>query len=197
MMERKKSKFIRMMAILAVIILCMPNMIVHASESGKSEYSSDINQNDGTIIVIRDSNGAIVETHEMGRQIFVNGTQYTIPAGGTLTTYQYWASVNFSAGFYFVHSSYSGYATTRDRSVTITIRKSPSVGGTRTVVASKTYSTNEESNIYDSGYSSGIQAGCSDVALSVTPGDSDRYYDAVYKNNSSNSMTISLMVARD
>lgn len=68
---------------------------------------------------------------------YVNGTQYTIPAGGTLTTYQYWSSIDFSAGFYFVHSSYSGYATTRDRSVTITIRKSSSVGGTRTVVASK------------------------------------------------------------
>jgi hypothetical protein len=133
----------------------------------------------------------------MDRQLYVNGTQYAIPAGGTLTTYQYYASEDFTAGFFFVHASYSGYATTRDRSIKITVRKASSVGGTRYTVASSTFSTNEEDNTYNPGYLPGFPADCSAVVIDVVPDSNYRYYDTVYENMSNNSATVSLLVSRD
>lgn len=148
-------------------------------------------------IVIRDSNGSIVEMHYLSRQLYVNGTQFTIPASGSLTTYQYDTSIAFFTGFYFVHSNYSGYATTRNRSVTITIRNASSVGGARSIVSTNTFSTNEESNIGNTYYVSGIHPGCTAISIDAMSVSSRPYYDAVYKNNSSSSLTISLLVGRD
>ena len=159
------------------------------------EIEQNYNANDA--IVIRDGNGNIVEIHHLSRQIYVDGTQYTIPANGSLTTYQYDTSVAFYAGFYFIHSDYSGYATTRNRSVTITIRNASSVGGSRNIVSSNTFSTNEESNTGSRYYISGIQPGCTAISVEAMTSSVRPYYDAVYKNNSASSLTISLLVGRD
>ena len=112
--------------------------------SPKTDQNYDAKNENLFAIVIRDADGNIVETHYQTRTLYVDGTQYNIPAGGTLTTYQYQASIAFFAGFYFIHSDYSGYATTRNRSVTITIRNASSVGGTRNTVSTNTFNTNEE-----------------------------------------------------
>lgn len=156
-----------------------------------------VNDDNPFAIVIRDADGNIVETYYQTRTLYVNGTQYNIPAGGTLTTYQYDTSIAFFAGFYFIHPDYNGYATTRNRSVTVTIRNASSVGGTRHSVYTGTFSTNEESNTSSAYYESGIQAGCSCISINKMSDSSRSFYDAVYKNNSTSSMTISLLVGRD
>ena len=86
---------------------------------------------------------------------------------------------------------------TRNRSVTVTIRNASSVGGTRHSVFTGTFSTNEESNTSSAYYESGIQAGCSCISIDKMSDSSRSFYDAVYKNNSTSSMTISLLVGRD
>lgn len=186
----------RFMAVLLIMLFF--SSAAHATGANDRLQNDDyVPSNDNLFIVICDGEGNVVETHTVSRQIYVNGTQYTIPANGTLRTYQYYASDDFTAGFYFIHSDYSGYATTRNRNVKITVYNSSSVGGTRYYVDSQTFSTNEEDNTNDSGYTSGIQPGCSSVAISVTPVSDKPYYNAVYKNESSNSLVISLLVARD
>lgn len=114
-----------------------------------------------------------------------------------MRTYQYGAAIAFYAGFYFVHSDHSGYATTRNRSVTVSIRAASSVGGTRVEKDHEIFSTNEENNIGTEYYEAGIQAGCSAVRLEWMVEESSLYYDALYTNNSSSSMTIALLVGRD
>lgn len=81
--------------------------------------------------------------------------------------------------------------------MSLTIRKATSNGGTRTDVEKATFSTNEENNIGTTYYEAGIQAGCTEVMLQMMVGSSKAYYDALYKNNSSSSMTIALLVGKD
>lgn len=194
------KRMIRVIAVLLVAVVSLSFAGVYATnEEGGTVNNSGygFSKDNGQYIVIRDADGRIVETHEMSRQLYVNGTQYTIPAGGTLTSHCYYASVDFTAGFYFVHSSYSGNATTRDRSVTITIRRGTTVHGTRQYLTPHTFSTNEEDNYYSPYYFAGIQAGCTGMIVSDTPSDGYHYYEAVYQNNSGSSMVISLLVSRD
>ncbi|MBR5571534.1 MAG: hypothetical protein IKV99_02700 [Oscillospiraceae bacterium] len=180
----------------AVMVLSICSISVFAV-TPETHQNYDIKNENPFAIVIRDAEGNVVETYYQTRQLYVDGTQYTIPANGTLTTYQYDTSIAFFAGFYFTHSDYSGYATTRNRSVTITIRNAPSVGGTRSTVSTHTFSTNEENNTGNAYYISGIQPGCTAISIDKTTVSSRPYYDAVYKNNSASSLTISLLVGRD
>ena len=181
----------------AVMVLSLCSVSAFAA-SPDADRNYDVNDDNPFAIVICDADGNIVETHYQSRMLYVNGTQYDIPAGGTLRTYQYGASTAFYAGFYFIHPDHNGYATTRNRSVTISIRKATSVGGTRSEVNAKTFSTNEEYNTNSSFYVSGIQAGCTAISFQVLINDSSLcYYDALYTNNSSSSMTIALLVGRD
>lgn len=191
----RSKKFIGFI-LAAVMVLSLCSVQAFAV-SPKTDQNYDAKNENLFAIVIRDADGNIVETHYQTRTLYVDGTQYNIPAGGTLTTYQYQASIAFFAGFYFIHSDYSGYATTRNRSVTITIRNASSVGGTRNTVSTNTFNTNEENNTGSAYYISGIQAGCSAIEIDKMADTSRPYYDAVYKNNSSSSLTISLLVGRD
>lgn len=191
----KIKRFISfILAAVMILSLCSVSAFAASPETDQDYTSSDDNP---FAIVIYDADGNIVETHYLPRTLYVNGDQFTIPAGGTLRTYQYGAAIAFYAGFYFVHSDHSGYATTRNRSVTVYLRSASSVGGDRTVVDYGTFSTNEENNIGNANYEAGIQAGCSAVRLEWMVKDSSLYYDALYKNNSSSSMTIALLVGRD
>lgn len=149
---------------------------------------------DSILIVIRDADNNILKT-QLIRYNYVDGTQVTIPANGTFTTYQYYASTGFGAGFYFNHITYGDPATTRDKTLSIKIRKAASVGGTRTNLITGTFSTNEEDNIYHSGYNNGSN-GLS-VAISVPADPSKPYHDAVYTNLSSTSIVVSMLVSVD
>lgn len=193
-MTMKKDRFISFI-LSTVMVLSLCSSAFAVSLDANQNY--DVKDENPFAIVIRDAAGNIVETYYQTRTLYVNGTQYDIPAGGTLTTYQYDTSIAFFAGFYFTHPDYDGYATTRNRSVTVTIRNASSVGGTRRSVFTGTFSTNEESNTSSTYYESGIQAGCSCISIDKMSDSSRPYYDAVYKNNSTNSMTISLLVGRD
>lgn len=191
----KIKRFIgSILATVMVLSLCSVSASAASAKATRNYVAKDDNP---FAIVIRDANGNVVETHYQTRTLYVDGTRYSIPAGGTLTTYQYQASVAFFAGFYFIHSDYSGYATTRNRSVTITIRNASSVGGARNTISTNTFNTNEENNTGSTYYISGIQAGCSAIEIDKMVDSTRPYYDAVYKNNSSSSLTISLLVGRD
>lgn len=190
----KSKRFIGLLLAALMIFSLSPVSAFAAGKESGQNYGAD---GEIFMIVIRDGDGNIVETHHLSRQLEVNGTQFTIPAGGTLTTSTYHASIAFFAGFYFVHPDYSGYATTRNRSVTITIRNASSAKGTKSDVSSEPFSTNEEDNTSSPYYSSGIQAGCAEVAIDAMADSSRPYYDAVYKNNSASSLTIALLVGRD
>ena len=193
-MTMKKNRFISFI-LSAVMVLSLCSLAFAVSLDADQNY--DVKDENPFAIVIRDAAGNIVETYYQTRTLYVNGTQYDIPAGGTLTTDQYDTSIAFFAGFYFIHPDYNGYATTRNRSVTVTIRNASSVGGARRSVFTGTFSTNEESNTSSTYYESGIQAGCSCISIDKMSDSSRPYYDAVYKNNSTSSMTISLLVGRD
>lgn len=181
-------------ALVMLMILTACTSLVFASNDADN-YGSTVGF-DGIRIIINDADGNIVEVHDLHRNVYVNGTQYTIPAGGDLTTYQYYSSIEFYAGFFFEHSAYSGYATTRNRSVTIKIRNASSVGGTRYLVKSGTFSTNEEDNVNSLFYDHALAEGNA-IVYSATASSARPYYDAVYHNNSSSPLTISLLVGRD
>lgn len=147
----------------------------------------------GFFIVIRDCDGNVVETYARSRVMYVNGTQYEIPANGSLTTYQYEPSDGFSAGFYFTNTSYSGNATTANRTVKITIENASTIGGERKDVVRQTFSTNLNDNpkYMTNHYGKAIDVKAPRI-------DSNRpYYDAKYENTSSQSVIISLLVTSD
>lgn len=183
-MKNYKLLTVLFTVILSTFTLCAN---IHAIENRNYENDS------GFLIVIRDCDGNVVETYAQSRFIYVNGTQYNIPAGGSLTTYQYEPSTEFSAGFYFTNTSYSGDATTANRSIKITIENSSTIGGSRSDVVSRTFSTNlkdnpDYRNIYDGKM----------IALSVSSISGSRpYYDAKYENMSSQSATVSLFFSAD
>lgn len=154
---------------------------------------SDSGRDPGMMFVIRDADGNIVETYAQSRMIWVDGVQFTIPANGTLSTMRYDVSLGFSAGFYFTHTSYSGFATTPDRAVEIAIYNSSSVESARNYVISKAYSTNLGANPNCYSLPNGYCAILSPSSVS----SSRPYYEIVYTNLSSSSMTISLYIAKD
>ena len=195
----QKKKLVGFVVMLLVIALLSPNIDVYATNSneglGENTYDSMLDK--GVWIVIRGAEGNIVETHELGRQLVVNGNQYTIPAYGTMTIGTYYAANNFMAGFYFVHSLYTGYATTRNREVEVRVRHSSTLHGVYDKLIEESFYTNEESNYSSPYYYSGIQPGCSCVAYSITPSNNKHYFEVRYKNKSSLSVVLSALIARD
>ena len=196
----RKLKCILTAFVITIMTLCTP--VYAASNKNYTVYDDYGNSfsvgEDDILVVIYDAEGNIVSSDIQPRQIYVNGTQVTIPAKGSAVTYQYMPSKNFTAGFYFVHSSYDGYATTPNRSITVRIRNSDSIGGTRYIVKSETFSTTESDNYNSPYYVSGVQAGCSSVAIYTNSISSVRpYYDARYLNDSSSEATVSVFVSMD
>lgn len=111
-MTMKIKRFISSI-LTAVLVLSICSVSAFAVTSEDTQ-NCVVNDDNPFAIVIRDADGNIVETYYQTRTLYVNGTQYNIPAGGTLTTYQYDTSIAFFAGFYFIHPDYNGYATTRN-----------------------------------------------------------------------------------
>ena len=192
-------KCIGLIALLLVIALLSPNMAVYAANDneGYAEYPNDDVRENEVRIVIRDAEGNIVETHELGRQLIVNGAQYTIPSYGSLTVGTYYASTNLMAGFYFIHGSYPGYATSRNRKIAVSVRQSSTLHGVYTSAGYGSYSTNEENNLTNPDYYSGVQPGCSFVALSITPSNNNHYFEVSFISQSSLSTVLSILISRD
>lgn len=139
--------------------------------------------------VIRDKDGNVVETipFPAGRATYVE-TPYTLPPGGTFTSYQYKPSIAFQIGF--TYSTRDGsVTTTRDLMVKLDVFNASSIGGTRYLVKSASYSTNCEYNYDDTDGS---------VLLGAYPVSSSRpYYNGVVTNPTSQSMTIVIVVTCD
>ncbi len=195
------KKVIKFFALMAAIALILPGISIFALEDNGNYDDVDnstVSNKDKLIHVeIRDADGKIVESYEIDRTTYVNGTQHTIPAGGSYLADTYYASMDFTAGFFFVHPNYTGYATTRDREITVVIRKGTSVHGTRKNAKQETFSTNIENNTSSEYFFSGEPAWSSGVELSVTPSGGYYYYDVIYYNNSTSPTTVSVLISRD
>ena len=95
-MTMKKNRFISFI-LSAVMVLSLCSLAFAVSLDADQNY--DVKDENPFAIVIRDAAGNIVETYYQTRTLYVNGTQYDIPAGGTLTTYQYDTSIAFLRDF--------------------------------------------------------------------------------------------------
>lgn len=165
------------------------------------EYGNEfvINE-DEVLVVIYDENEEIVSTYKQNVHPYtthVDGTQYVIPKNGSAVTLSYIPGHYFYAGFCFTHPSYNSNATTRNRSVTVTIQNASAPQNVpKRNITQKTFSTNAEDNWGDSNYVD--RDGKSYVGIrtdSISPYYG--YYNAKYENESSNSLTIALIVTLD
>lgn len=103
-MKNKKTVSIIMCMLMTLSVYSVPAYAHNSSENLTENYKNSFSKDDeGMEIVIYDADGNIVSTDKINRTIYVNGTQYNIPAGGTLQTYQYETNKEFYAGFYFKH----------------------------------------------------------------------------------------------
>lgn len=195
----KRIKNILIALLVGLTAVCTPVYAASSESHYVDEYGNTFDMTNGSLVVIYDEFGNIVESCLQPRSIQVNGTQYSIPPRGSFVTAQYTPSSSFDAGFYFEHSSCSGNATTPDSSITVLIRNATTLNATtRYGVATKTFSTTKSDNIGSSYYIDGIQSGCSLVRISAPSISSSRpYYDAKYSNNTNNYVTISLFVSTD
>lgn len=154
--------------------------------------NSYILREDQILGITYDADGNIVDTEISTQSTYLAGTQKTIPAGGKFTSYQYKAKSAFCIGFYFYYYS-DEIATTRNRSVRLTIKSAESVGAsTRYTEASETFSTNmedNESNTYFKPNGGGYH-----MELEVNVVSSRPYYNGIYENLSSNPVTLSLLL---
>lgn len=89
---------------MAAIALILPSMSIFALEDNGNYDDVDkstVSNKDNLIHVeIRDADGKIVESYEIDRTTYVNGTLHTIPAGGSYLADTYYASIDFTAVFF-------------------------------------------------------------------------------------------------
>ncbi len=140
--------------------------------------------------VIRDRDGNVVETipFPTERVAYVD-TLYTLPAGGTFTSFQYEPSMAFSIGFSYGKLGTTEIVTTRNRKVKLEVFNASSIGGTRYLVDSGVFSTNSEDNYDDT--TGSCLLGTSSISSSRP------YYNGVLTNTSSQSLTINIIVTSD
>ena len=134
-------------------------------------------------LIIADAEGNIVYEETISLYTtYVDGSLYTIPAGGTLTTYKYYPSAYFSTGFKISE-------TTANRDIKIELFKSASIGGTRTKVTEKTVNTSTSATIGPDNNT---------YMVSTNSIDSSKpYYNGKITNMSSSSMILALCVVMD
>lgn len=140
-------------------------------------------------MVIRDGDGNIVETYPITRMKYVDSV-YTIPANGSFTTYYYEPSVAFSIGFKFYDDS-GNLVTTRDRKVSLTINKFTDYALGKVQVITDTYSTNYEDNEMLPSAREFVGIETSHISGAYP------YYNGVFKNLSSSSLKIRIVVSMD
>lgn len=153
-------------------------------------YANEVGEN-GIFGIVTNSDGEVVRTIPMpvGRNIYVD-TGTTLQPGETLTTYQYKPVGSFFAGFRF-WGRYDDTPTTPDRRIKISVYNASSVGGTRYVVSSHSYSTNIEENSGNLGLDSAVAITLNNISA-VRP-----YYNAEYTNLSSSSLYLNFFVGMD
>lgn len=167
----------------ALFIFAISSSLLVCAEEDYSNYFG----------VIRDKDGNVIETIPFPTERFLYvDTPYTLPPGGTFTSYQYEPSIGFYIGFAYSTrgtSSSSVTHTTRDRKVKLEVFNASSIGGARYMVKSGIYSTNKEDNYDDT--TGTCLLGVSSIS-SIRP-----YYNGVITNVSSQSLTIVVNVVCD
>lgn len=139
--------------------------------------------------VICNADGEIVETIPMPRITYVDSVvelSANLESGYTFTTYQYKPTGGFNIGFKCIDDN-GNVVTTRNCRVKMAIYNSASVGGTRTLVESQTFSTNEEDN--DLYYDGWVEIYTDSISSSKP------YYNGVFTNMSSKKLTIRIGVS--
>ena len=174
----------KILAISISIIILITALVVPVSAADSRQKSADPTESNAFLIVIQDANGDVVYSELATRLTYVNGTQYSIPSGGTLTTYQYQPSQAFSTGYLIPPK------TTANCSLTLTIYNSSSIGGTRNYVTSRNINTS--TTPADSGPTNDSVSAWVYSISSTYP-----YYNGEIKNNSSFTATVAVLVTMD
>ncbi|MBE6889131.1 MAG: hypothetical protein E7485_03840 [Ruminococcaceae bacterium] len=166
----------RIISLIAATFIAIQTLTVFAfaeTNAGDSYY----------YLTISDANGNIVQSEIMNaRTTYVNGAKYSIPAGGSLTTYQYCPSINFSTGFKISE-------TTPNKSVTVSIYNSACIGGKRSRVKSRTLNTSTTGTV---GPDSDTYMVSTDSISTTKP-----YYNGKITNNSGSTITVAVVVTMD
>ena len=163
--------------LVTAIMMCMISITAFATDNDDIEYQHYLG-------VIRDADGNVVELVPMPYIYPYVDSVYTLPAGGTFTTYQYVPRTAFQLMFGF-NDEDGNLVTTRDAKIKMAIYNSASVGGTRYLVKSKTFSTNKE----DYGkYDEFAEISTSNIS------EARPYYNGVFTNVSNKEVTARLVV---
>ncbi|MCM1335959.1 MAG: hypothetical protein NC084_09385 [Bacteroides sp.] len=173
-----------MKKIILVVLIC----IMTFTSIPSTAYANEMGE-DGIFGVVLNADGEVVRVIPMpvGRSIYVD-TGVTIEAGGSFVSYQYEPTDEFSAGFRF-WGRYDDTPTTPDRRVVVSICNASSIGGTKYSVVSKAYSTNYADNVGQVDFDSAIILGAPGISATCP------YYNAEFKNLSSSSVYLNIVVS--
>lgn len=195
------KRFISILLTMMILSLCMCFAYASGDLSTKVKvYDEDGNEYligpDEVLGIVRDANGNIVSQTITPYTTYVDGSIYSIPSGGTFTSYQYTATDNFAAGFYFVKNNKQ--VTDAGKTVYITIQNASQIGGSKATLKSCSFSTTEADNAGINEYYFGAVNGGSGVQLVAENLNASRpYHNAVYKNTSSSTLSIAILISKD
>ncbi len=161
--------------LVAAIMMCTVSITALANDD--MEYQHYLG-------VIRDADGNVVDLIPMPYIYPYVDSVYTLPAGGTFTSYQYLPRTAFQLMFGF-NDEDGNLVTTRNAEIKMSIYQSESVGGKRYLVKSGTFSTNKE----DYGkYDDWVDIGVTNIS------EARPYYNGVFTNVSDKEVTARLAV---
>lgn len=136
----------KVISILFICVICITAIPTTA-------FADEIIIDNTTLGTITDADGNVVETLTIPRTVPTNGKYvdsiYTIPAGGSLTTYQYKPEKYIEFGFGYYADDEKTVVTTRNGEILLELYRSSSIGGTRERVRGYTFSTNYEEIVPD------------------------------------------------
>ncbi|MGN0679883.1 MAG: hypothetical protein ACI4JS_09495 [Oscillospiraceae bacterium] len=156
---------------------------------------------DSPLGVITDANGNIVEVLTVPRAVPSNGKYVdsicTIPAHGTLTSYQYKPKEYIEFAFACYADDETTLVTTRNGEITLQLLRSATIGGTRSLVYGHTFSTNYE-DITTVSYVDGTPHAWAFVNETDYHFDSSMpYYNGKYINESDFAITLRILIWMD
>lgn len=188
-----------MKKILAMILSCVLCLVAIPTVAFADEPIVD----NSPLGVITDAEGNIVETLVIPRSVPSNGKYVdsicTIPAKGTLTSYQYEPKRYIEFGFAYYADDEQTVVTTRNGMINLQLFKSASIGGTRELDYQYRFSTNYEDVFIDSPEDINGYHGWAFVNqdLEYYPDPSKPYYNGKYVNESNFPITLRVLVWMD
>lgn len=149
--------------------------------------------------VITDADGNVVEVIPTPRDIPSNGKYvdsiYTIPKGGSLTTYQYQPKEYFEFGFAYYAADDKTVVTTRGGRMLLQLYKSSTIGGTRELDYEYEFSTSYEEQFPHDTYDTRAWAFLNTMYLEFD--EAYPYYNGKYVNKSDKAISLRVFVIMD